>query len=105
MKHANRAFEKKYDIQGPASVVHNDSQERAAGAQPDGEVRLPLQCTAELRLMGMEAPRYLAVIVAGTAIIADGCRSWTLATIRNNQGARSGLVWSQRSLIRDPIEQ
>lgn len=46
---ASRAGKKRKicSSQGPACVVHSDSQASASGDQPDGEVRMPLQCTAE----------------------------------------------------------
>jgi hypothetical protein len=55
-----------------SSSQYHGSQGTATGAAPDGKVRMRLQCAAELSLMGMEGPRYLAAMVVGTAIIKAG---------------------------------
>ena len=55
-----------------SSTQYHGSQGTATGAAPDGKVRMRLQCAAELSLMGMEGPRYLAAMVVGMAIIKAG---------------------------------
>jgi hypothetical protein len=54
------------------SSQYHDSQGTPTGAAPDGKVRMRLQSAAELSLMDMEGPRYLAAMVVGVVIIKAG---------------------------------